>query len=260
STPTPDQAGGVEAVFSNPNATTTNYKIDDVTVWDSSVVGTNPGGTDQDIPSQSVFDADGRPIESILPPHAVGGLPLVSATTYDPAGRADSVTIDSTQTYPALINADGFHGYWPLDDRVGGATDKSGGATLTITGGVAEGVAGGIDEARTGFRFDGTTGAAHRTSAKETSSSAFTIDAWIRPDAKPASGYALAVFNGIDSGGFGIGIDSNGYVGAYYPGAGGWTSSGVPITVGTWHEVSLTRNGTSSQLYVDGVAAGSTWT
>ena len=181
---------------------------------DSPSLGLNAGGTDQNIPSVSVFDADGRPVESVLPPHALPTIsapsqPLVTTTAYDLAGRTESVSVNATAAYPSTVAADTDVGYWPLDERSGTTIDDKVSATdLILSGGAALAAASALDEARTGIDFDGTTGTASRASAVSSLTNNFTIEAWFRADALPSAGsYALFAYNGTETAGWGIGLD-----------------------------------------------------
>ena len=258
----PDFTTGVEAVIRLGDASpaATSFYIDNVWVWDSSAVGFNPAGTDQDIPSLSVFDPDGRAVESILPPHALPTVavptePLVTTTGYDLNGRAISVTLNATSGYAATVAADTYAGYWPLDERKGTAIDDKASATdLTLAGGAALAVAGGLDDARTGIDFDGTSGTASRSTAVSSLTNNFTIEAWFRADALPSAGtYALIAYNGLETGGWGIGIDSNGALVARY-GAVQWLVSSATVRTGTYHHAALVRNAGTAVLYLDGTA------
>jgi len=75
-------------------AASITFCLDDVTVWDDSAAGTNPLGRDTNIPTETVYDPDGRIVRSII----VGGTPgdpsLVTRTTYDALGRVTAVVVN----------------------------------------------------------------------------------------------------------------------------------------------------------------------
>ena len=257
-----DVASGAEAAIrlGNGSATATTFYVDNLWVWDSSSLGLNAGGTDQNIPSVSVFDADGRPVESVLPPHALPTIsapsqPLVTTTAYDLAGRTESVSVNATAAYPSTVAADTDVGYWPLDERSGTTIDDKVSATdLILSGGAALAAASALDEARTGIDFDGTTGTASRASAVSSLTNNFTIEAWFRADALPSAGsYALFAYNGTETAGWGIGLDSNGALVARY-GSVNWLVASATVKPGTYHHAALVRSAGTATLYLDGTA------
>jgi hypothetical protein len=63
-TPSADRTSGVDALFTNPAASSTSYKIDDVWVSDNA-------STNRNIPTSTVYDPAGRVIESVVAPGAV---------------------------------------------------------------------------------------------------------------------------------------------------------------------------------------------
>jgi RHS repeat-associated protein len=62
--------------------------IDDVEVWDTATPTAN-------IPSLTVYDADGHPVASVLPGGLAGDPPMVTRTGFDTLGRATDVTVDA---------------------------------------------------------------------------------------------------------------------------------------------------------------------
>jgi RHS repeat-associated protein len=255
-TPSADRTSGVEAVFTNPNASSVSYKIDDVWVSDNA-------STTMDIPTSTVFDRDGHVLESVVAPSAVPAagsaattnLPLVTATAYDPTGRPVAVVVDATQTYPSTVKADTSHNYWPADEVASSTIhDRSGGPSLTRTGSTHLGLAGAIDEARTAAWFDGSSGAVTGSSAASSVTDNFSLEAWVRPEALPSSGnYALIAYNGTDTGGWGIGIDSSGQVVARYGGV-AWLASGAVLSLASAYHVVLVRTAGTATIYVNGTA------
>ena len=258
----PNVTTGAEAVIrlGNGSATATSFYIDNVWVWDSSSAGFNPNGTDQNIPSLSVFDDDGRPVESILPPHALPTIaapsqPLVTATAYDLLGRPASVSVNATASYPSTVASDTDVGYWPLDERAGTTIhDKASTADLTLAGGAVLAAASALDEARTGIDFDGSSGVASRTSAVSSLTNNFTFEAWFRADGLPSAGnYSVVAYNGTETAGWGIGLDSTGALVARY-GSVNWLATTAIVKTGTYHHAALVRNAGTATLYLDGTA------
>jgi hypothetical protein len=139
---------------------TSEVYLDNLVVWDST-----SGWADKGIvSSSSAYNADGEIAASILPPGdpANNERPLVTTVAFDPAGRTvASVTNGASGAYAAaVLGTAGLAAYVPLDERVGTdlADKKSGGALLTSPASLTRGVAGGIDEARTGIRLTGANG------------------------------------------------------------------------------------------------------
>jgi YD repeat-containing protein len=70
----------------------TNFDLDNVVVYDTVY-------TDRKIPSETVYDADGRVVASVLPPGDLASeRPMTTITTYDPASRPTSITVNADPT------------------------------------------------------------------------------------------------------------------------------------------------------------------
>jgi RHS repeat-associated protein len=255
-TPVADRTSGVDALFTNPAATSTSYKIDDVWVSDNA-------STNRNIPTSTVYDPAGRVIESVVAPGAVPAagsaattnLPLVTGTAYDPTGRAVAVVVNAIAAYPGTIKADTPHNYWPLDEPAGTTIhDRGASYNLTASAGLHVGVAGGVDEPRTAGSFDGTAANASASSAASAVTDNFSLEAWFRADALPSSGnYAMIAYNGTDTAGWGLALDSTGQIVARYGGV-AWLASGAVITLGSYYYVALVRTSGTATIYANGSA------
>jgi RHS repeat-associated protein len=272
--PTADRPSSVAAEVRLSETFAASVYLDNVSVRDASSAALNPIGL-ANIPTESVLDADGRVIESVLPPGDIAyksfgaggawdaGEPTVTA--YDLAGRPVSVSLNQSTRYSSRILSDGqtngLAAYWPLDERAGmTANDVAGAKPLTYTNTPTLATAGAVDDGRTGVSFDGASEFAVRSSAVTAAVDNFSMEAWIRVGALPAPGqYAVIAYNGTDAAGWGLAINSAGSVFGLY-GSVLWFDSGYSVPPGTWHQVGLTRTNGVSQLYVDGVARGATVT
>ena len=119
-------------------------------------------------------------------------------------------------------------------------------------------VAGVIGNAR---EFNGSDDYVLRTSNVTSDVSDWTIMAWIKP--ANLSQIGIAVYNGSNAGGFGFGISNgsssagNKFVGVF--GNVGWLDSGYSFTeANRWYHVTMTRDGSTTRFYVDGVQTSNT--
>jgi RHS repeat-associated protein len=237
-------------------AGTAHLYLDNLVVWDSTA-----GWTDKGIVSSvSAYDADGEVIASVLPPgDPATERPLVTSVAFDPAGRTvASVTNGASGAYAAtVLGTASLAAYVPLDERVGTSTaDKKSGATaLAVPATLTLGVAGGIDEARTGIRLTGANGYPSRTSNATSNTTNVSMEAWVRSDITP-SGTVVVAANGTAASGWGLGIGATGV-------AAGFTISGstlttmansVTVTDGAWHHLVLTRGASTWAMTIDGSA------
>jgi RHS repeat-associated protein len=265
-TPTTTISSHVHFALRKDSAGTADVYLDNVVVWD-----TNAGSTDKNIvSSQTVYDSDGRIVASVLPPgdpastDPASARPLVTTVAFDPAGNSVmNVVGDATGSYTAALKAtSGVTAYYPLDEASGfEAADQQGGTSLVDTGAPDWGVAGAIDEARTGLRLTGSNGFLSRGTAVTTAIANVGLEAWVRADAPPSDGQVHVIAaNGTVSNGWGLAVDSAGHASGWTaksnnPGSGFFTQvSGTVVTDGAWHHLLLARNNTTWTLSVDGVA------
>ena len=93
---------------------------------------------------------------------------------------------------------------------------------------------------------------------------AFTVSAWFRPDALGTDPVIVSQGDPTGTGVFELGIDTQTVPGSPVArfvlrvNGNATTVSGGPITVGSWHHVAATWDGTDVSLYVDGVLADTT--
>lgn len=140
-------------------------------------------------------------------------------------------------------------------DIAGWLPSLEGGGTLTIPATLATGVAGGIDEARTGVRLTGSNGYLSRASNATSNTTSVSMEAWIRTDTTPASTVVVAA-NGSAANGWGIGVDSAGKASGFTLSGSTFTTMPSPVTVadGAWHHLVLTRGASIWAMTVDGAA------
>ncbi len=250
---------GVRLVVRQTNAVDTEWFVDDSSVWndtqwlDAASTGSRAFATPE---SETVYDADGRIVETIAPPGSPGEAGMPTGTVLDPGDRPVTVTNAETRTYASIVRSDGPARYWPLDDPAGtGFVDAIGGVVLTAAGNVGRGAPAAIDESRPSAWFDGSTGYGSRSTATVTVTNNWALEAWIRLDRQPTS-VATVVRNGTTAAGYGIGVDTDRSIVWFLNGT--TTDSGKTVAAGTWHHLVLARQGGTTRLYVDGIEEGPT--
>ncbi|MGH2511946.1 MAG: hypothetical protein ACRDGQ_04585, partial [Candidatus Limnocylindrales bacterium] len=205
--------------------------LDDAQSW-------NKATPASDIPSStSVYDPDGRIVESVLPPASVStsplaaGSPEVTSVAYDALGQQVAVELNATNQYAAaLLSGTAPVNRYPLDERSGTiATDRSASANLTYAAPLNPGAAA-IDQALTGLIFDGSAQAATRSSADLTVTSNYSLEAWLRLDANPSATAAI-VENGTEAAGYALAVNSAGHLVGVTNGVA--SDSGATLTPGT---------------------------
>ncbi|MES2240037.1 MAG: HYR domain-containing protein [Bacteroidota bacterium] len=94
--------------------------------------------------------------------------------------------------------------------------------------------------------------------------SSFTINVWVKPGTQPASGTNIQTIfskrNGDDlstTNGYDIRLDNNNYI-SFNWNNGGTLKASNPISTSRWYHISVTYNGSSYKLYIDGLEVGST--
>jgi RHS repeat-associated protein len=244
----------IHFAVSKAAAGTTQMYLDNLVVWDSTA-----GSTDKGIVSSLTdYDSDGEITASVLPPgDPATERPLVTTVAFDPAGRTvESVTNGSSGAYAAaILTTASLAAYFPLNERLGiAAADKTGGNSLVSSAIPTLGIAGGIDEARTATRFTGSNGYLSRGSNATSLTTGVSMEAWVRTDTTP-SGTVIVASNGTSAASWGIAIDSSGDAAGFTQNAGFTTlSSTKVVTDGAWHEIILTRTGSTWAMTVDGSA------
>ena len=249
--PSADTTAGRISIFaSDPSATAFSIYLDDLVVWDDST------GEYWNIPTETVYDADGRAIESIIPPgDPAVDEPLVTETGYDANGQVVAVSVANRRRLPAAILGETGVGYWPLDEAAGTVEDRDLSFDLTPSGTPVYGVAGAASDGRTAIRFDGAA-ALSRTSNVTSAVNNYAAEAWVRIDAPPAA--TQTIFrNGDGANGWGLAVTNpSGYVVAEYETSNSTTllATTKSVTDGAWHHLALVRNANVTTIYVDGVA------
>lgn len=190
-----------------------------------------------------------------------GGPKTVYAQFLDKAGRrgpSTSATISylpaASGGYASTVLADVPAGYWRLGEASGtSAKDETGAHPGTYNGGVTLGRTGLLPaQADTAAGLDGTSGHVRIPDGPGLSPSAFSVEAWIRPDVLPAAGAfaSVATKNGAYS------LQFNGPLMEFtlINGTGRQrlqAPSGAVVAGHTYHVVGI-WDGTTQRLYLDG--------
>ncbi|MEI7743326.1 MAG: LamG-like jellyroll fold domain-containing protein [Chloroflexota bacterium] len=261
-------ATGVRLLIRNTDAVASTWFVDDVTIWnatqwaDASFTGSRALG----IPvSETVYDAAGRVAETIAAPGIPGDAGMVTGSAYDPAGRGTIVTANESRGYAAALasgSPSSVVAYWPLDDLGGAVRDLAAARDGSVTGRVGRGVAGGVDEARTAYRFgDGAGGYATVPYNKSTwglaTATSLSMEAWFRTGA--TTGKRTIVRNSHYGLGFWLALNGSALEAVVYTSAGQAivTTPATSFTDNRWHHIVGAYDGASLHLYLDGVDKGS---
>lgn len=165
-------------------------------------------------------------------------------------------------SYKSTVLSSSPIGYWQLNETTGTTVaDVSGdNNTGTINGGITKGATGPVTGV-TAMTFNGTSG--YISAARPTTNTSnWTLEAWVNITAF-AGGTdetGMVVYNGDDSGGYGIGVGHSGTNNDLYVLYGGvaWIDMGTLLTTGTWYHLVAVNNGGTLTAYVNGVAAPNT--
>jgi RHS repeat-associated protein len=257
-----DKSANVHLTIRRQGSTSVAIRIDDVVVWDASSTLVNPSGPDWNIPSETVYDAAGRTIASVLPPgDPATDLPLVTLTSYDYAGQVAAVRVAATALYAVSVASEPSPvGHWRLDELTGTtAADQINGRTMTISGGVGLAAPSAIDDRpATAMTFDGTTGKLQvpfNETAWGLTGDTMTMEAWFKTSRTTGKGDIVRQSH------YGLGFwlaQNGGVMEAVIYG----TAQGYLSTTGyqddAWHHMVATADGTTMRLYMDGILKGST--
>lgn len=246
-TPATTTTGAVHFAVRKDAAGAINVYLDNVRFWD-----TGTGETDWNIPSTTVYDADGQSIASVLPPGDLRSeRELVTATGFDATGRATAISANATLEYSHAISATAaLTAYWPLDIVAGAALDEKGSNDLTVAGPVGRGIAGGPDDVRGAYRFNGSSTYLSTSTLPTRAVDNVTLEAWFRYDALPTTDQVIA-YNGTVNTGYGLQMQANGKLGVLFSGV-GLLDSGVVPAAGPWHFVRFERLAGMEKLFLDG--------
>ena len=238
-------------------AGTAQLYLDNLVVWDSTAGWTDSGI----VSSATAYNDDSEITASVLPPgDPATERPLVTTVAFDPAGRSVITTVNGTSGAYAgtVVGTANLAAYVPLDERVpGNVADKVAGATpLSRTGTPRYGVAGALDEARTGLALS--PGAyLSRTTNATSSTTNVSMEAWLRiePGSLPSQ-TLVAVANGTATNGWGIGLDTAARAAGFVISGSTLTtmsaSASAALNDGRWHHLILTRGASVWAMTLDG--------
>ena len=186
-----------------------------------------------------------------------GALSVARIQTDYAAGKA--APSGGASPYPASVLSDSPAGYWRLGDTGGtSAADASGNGltgTYTPVGGYFLSQPGAVPtDPGLSARFNGTSGYVSIGNPTVLQMGNGTIEAWVNTTTASQSSIAAKLHA------WWFGIQTTGKLGFYDMTAGVMRDAGVVVNDGRWHLVAVTfKNATAngSQMYVDGVAAGS---
>jgi RHS repeat-associated protein len=256
-TPTTTASGNVRIAVRKEGSggATSGYLIDDLSVEDTTAA------SQRNIPTESVYDADGRIVRTIVPPSSAGGAPMTSATAYDALDRPVVVTraVGGGTDFrdEAMYGGPAPAGLWPLDEVTGTtAVDVYAGRHGTASGAITRGRAGGVDQAATAYGFDGSSGKVtipfNKTAWGLTTP--LSMSAWFKTSYQGAARRTI-VRNSHSATGFWLAYAPapNVLEAVVFTGSQGRvTVPAAAYTDGRWHHVASTYDGTILRLYLDG--------
>src|SRR5437016_3630026 len=190
------------------------------------------------------------------------GLTLIATAVVVSSGILQPLPSIASGNYAPAVLADSPTGFWRLAETSGTtAADATGhGNVLTYSGGYTVGAAGSIvGDSSTAVQFNGSTATANRTSSPVTSTTNWSVEAWVNPASINQAGVML--YNGKEDtadGGYGFAISaSTGLTtsGSELVGAvnGAAIDSGYAFTnANTWYDVVMTRDTSTIRFYVNG--------
>lgn len=150
------------------------------------------------------------------------------------------------QGYAGLVIEDGATGYWRLGESSGRALDAIRANHMTFTGTPTYARTGAlVGETDTSIDFT----SAFATGTSQTlPTSAVSLEAWCKLASFPGDGALLGQYNGSGV----LLLLSNNFGGSVYFYINGNPINEVIISIGIWHHVVGTWDGTNSRLYLDG--------
>jgi RHS repeat-associated protein len=230
--------------------------VDNLLIYDNGTLAGGVSATQLDVPmSTTAFDPDGEVIATTLPPGDFASeRPLVATSAFDEMGRSVMASANAKRQYAPLVwSTANLSNYWPLDQIAGTVSDVKGTANATVVGNPSQGVAGGVDESRTAFRFNGTSD--RLTAAATIGTTAYSIEAWVRLSKAGQTNTGIAGRWNANTGAM-LGLDTNGKFALFHNA--NVISSAVTPVAGRWYHLVATRSGTTGKIYVDGVVASGT--
>ncbi|MFO1499898.1 MAG: LamG domain-containing protein [Verrucomicrobiota bacterium] len=172
-------------------------------------------------------------------------------------------------TSPVLGNpiTDGLVGYWPLNETSGNtAHDASGhgndGTLVNYAGNSGSWVPGQVGGA---LHFDAKKGQYITVPSFIQPTTSFSLSAWVNADSLPMWASIAANWNAVVGRFHFENFSNSGLICDYYAQPGGQvlevnhvTEQGAPLSLNTWHLMTLVSDGSSVKIYRDGQQTGST--
>lgn len=176
-------------------------------------------------------------------------------------GGTNPGKIEMGSNLKLLAGTDGLEGYWPLDEGSGTQVADVSGNGNTGTGATIGWTSAGCILGKCITAAPGNTTISIPSNASLMLGATFTLVNWVKINtAIPASSWPVSFGAGNTHVGYGFRSQSNGtnwmfeYGNDYPACAGVWTNNGgLNLGTGAWHFLSVTYDGTSIKVYLDGV-------
>ncbi len=161
-----------------------------------------------------------------------------------------------TNMYQELVgNETGLVAYYKFNETIGTTVDNAEGTsgldgTLTNMAGTEWSTSSAFFGPKNCLDFDGSNDYCTKNSSVISNTDNFTMMAWAKPDALPNT-WGCIMYNGDDSGGYGLGI-KDGEVSGLFGGVTWHESSEVLTSTGVWYHFAMRRSSGTLQIYLNG--------